>query len=207
MMTQVVKVDTERPFALVAGKESRESLEIVTAIVDEATLRFHSDPIVFNVENVGVVSIKVSSEFSQLDGLAIQKICGLNGAYCTACTCTWADAVNEEKISAGFSMDRDVQNLHDLFGELSSENADGDLVIKARPNDYKIRTGLSDKPIINSQDVTKTLSVLHAYLRSLTFFEQLGYHISAGVLKMGIGVRYDQEKNEKARLKSAKDSF
>lgn len=81
------------------------------------------------------------------------------------------------------------------------EDEDGD-PLKSRQGDYWIRAGLTQKPQSTTLDVCKNIPIVHAYLRSLSYFEDLIYRINANVRKMGRGSRYSEA--QKNRLSEAK---
>ena len=189
--------NAERPLILCPGRETKENFQKVMEILDMEITSVMSEPMIVNN-----ISCSITFCLSQLDGKAITTASGLGGAYCTSCKVTEADAKNQEKIKEGFQCDRNIDELHELFSTLTGETNTSNIL--PRPNDYATRQGLTQKPQTH-QDITKNIPITHAYIRALSFFERLVYHINGNVRKMGKGVRYTEE--EKQEMKEAREIF
>ncbi len=189
--------NAERPLILCPGRETKENFQKVMELLDEEITSVMGEPMIVNN-----ISCTITFCLSQLDGKAITTATGLGGAYCTSCKVTEADAKKLEKIKEGFQCDRNINELHELFFTLTGETNTTNVL--SRPNDYETRQGLTQKPQTR-QDITKNIPITHAYIRALSFFEKLVYHINGNVRKMGKGVRYTEE--EKQEMKEARDTF
>jgi len=187
----------ERPWLLIPGRESKENFQKVMEVFDQDISALSDEPVKINN-----ISCNIKFELSQLDGKAIMAASGLGGAYCTYCKVSESDAKNLERIKMGFDQDRNIEELHNLFFALT-ENATHQQ-IPTSVGDYGTRMGLTQQPQTH-QDVTKNIPVTHAYLRSLSHFEKIVYHINANVRVMGRGQRIGSEAQE--RLKEAKTKF
>ena len=110
----------------------------------------------------------------------------------------------------GFCISRSIETLHELYHRLVSEE-DGETEVPRRPNDHSTRQGLTHKPMVETLDVTLTMPVLHQYLTSLNFMEQLCYRLNArdsftdGEIVWGVGERIGA--TAKAGIAAAKRSF
>ena len=68
--------------------------------------------------------------------------------------------------------------------------------------DYKIRLGLTQKPI-TSEEIVEDFSVLHAYLRMLAFILTLIYRLNAGVRIWGAGKHRSTDQAKRIQLAEA----
>ena len=187
----------ERPWILIPGKESKENFSKVIQIMDAEINAVQSSQ-----HLISGVKCQIVFDLSQLDGKAIINASGLGGAYCTCCKISESDAKLPERVKQGFSMDRCIDELHELYSTLIEDSDSGE--VKIQQGDYKTRTGLTCQPQ-TTQDVTKNIPITHAYLRSLSYFEVLIYRINANVKVMGKGKRLSVEDREK--VKQAKEIF
>ena len=195
-------VFSERPMILIPGGETAERfgrvLQLIESEIDEMSsgieVKFS------DAESEKTIHCTVLADVSQLDGKAICTATGLKGAYCTGCTVSESDAKKLERIEEGFSIDRNIDDLNDLYTFLL-EDEDGD-PLHSRQGDYWIRAGLTQKPQSTSLDLCRNIPVVHAYLRSLSYFEDLVYRVNSNLRKMVRGTRYSP--TQKDRLTEAK---
>ncbi len=189
--------DAERPWLLIPGRETKEIFKKVMETFDQDISSTTNE--VIEIESI---PCQIKFELSQLDGKAITTATGLGGAYCTFCKVSEAEGKSLERIRAGFGCERNIEELHDLFLSLT-DNGNMEEV-PTNTGDYSTRTGLTQKPQTH-QDITKNIPVTHAYIRALSHFEKLVYHINANVRVMGRGQRIGKEAKE--QLKEAKAKF
>ena len=189
--------NAERPWVLIPGKESRENFAKVIKVIDKDVNEITSSEL-----NISGIRCKISFDLSQLEGKAIVVASGLGGCYCTSCKVSEADAKLPERIQQGFTIDRNIDELHSLYMVLAESTSSGE--IEPVPGDYRARTGLTNQPL-TIQDVTKNIPITHAYLRSLSYFETLIYQINADVRIMGKGKRLSTDQRD--RLTAAKEKF
>ena len=112
--------------------------------------------------------------FSQIDGKIIKLMSGLGGAYCTMCGASAADGCDLAMISRGFKIDRDMNDVWDMWDYMSYTDKDGQVVIHKETGDYPLRAGLTQKPLTR-EPVTMVLPPEHAWLYTLSFLEDLIY--------------------------------
>jgi hypothetical protein len=205
---KVSSTNAERPLILAPGKETRDffaetlkEIEIgVEKLKDPLNLTLKkSDGKEFTVE------AKIKIDVSQLDGKALAVSLGLGGAYCTGCTASEEDGKNLERIKQLFHFDRSIENIQQIFDDLVETDADGNSYIPRVAGDYSTRTGVTQNPLTKNNDIIKVIPITHAYIRVLSYFEDLAYRINAKVYKMGKGVRTTED--EKLQLKIAKANF
>ena len=201
--------DNERPILICPGKDTRELNDLTFEAIDQGIQKVHNEPILicYNTnEDNGEFEIEftVKIELSQLDGKALATALGLQGSFCTMCKVSAADAQNPERIKQLFRIERSIESVQQLYEELVETDEDGNEYIPTKPNDYHIRQGLTQKPL-TSQDVAQNFPILHAKLRSLSFFEQIAYRLNSNVPIMGRGKRMNTYQKEKIAV--AKKEF
>ena len=81
---------------------------------------------------------------------------GLGRAYCDLCTCSKQHCLDPERIEVGFIINREVEDLINLFNELEQE--DGKIL--KRKGDYDIRAGLTTKPIPTNESPPCSLALI-----------------------------------------------
>jgi hypothetical protein len=205
----VSSTNSERPLVLAPGRETRDFLAATLNHIETGIEDVTKNPLRINLSHPDLsdfsVVAKIKIDVSQLDGKAVSVSLGLGGAYCTGCTVSEEEAKNPERIRELFRFNRSIQNIRQVFEELSETDSEGNQQIKKQQGDYSVRTGVTQAPLTKNLDLTKTIPITHAYLRSLSYFENLAYRINANVRKMGKGVRFSPE--EKRQLEEAKNSF
>ena len=193
----------ERPLAIIPGKEKRENIVDLMSLLDIAVLKGREKDVFIDFGHFQA-KFKIDISISQLDTKTIKTVTGLDGCYCTCCTSSDYEAHDVEKIQAGFPINRTVETTSELFSDLAVLDIDGKEFIPKTVRDYKRRSGLCHKPITKT-DICGNIAVLHSYLNSLTFFEQILYSLNSGVLKMKN--RFNPKiisKQEKEQLSKAK---
>jgi hypothetical protein len=186
----------ERPWVLIPGRETKEIFKKIMETFDQDISSATNE--IIQIDNI---PCQITFELSQLDGKAITTATGLGGAYCTFCKVSETEGKNIERIRAGFGCDRNIEELHSLFMSLTDNGNIED--IPTSLGDYSTRTGLTQQPQTH-QDITKNIPVTHAYIRALSHFEKLVYHINADVRIMGRGQRIGGEAKEQLKVSKAK---
>ncbi len=193
--------ESERPLFLQTGRETTEVMARMMAKIDPVVDQLCRSQSSVPCDELGNVQVQFEVEMSQLDGKALQTISGLGGAYCTACTVMEKDAKVPQRISEGFSLDRNIADLHQLFDTLRNE----DDTITTVAGDYCRRFGLTHKPQTEHLEILHNFPITHSYIRVLSHFENLIYRVNGNVRKMGKGQRLSDL--EKKRVLDAKNLF
>ena len=175
----------ERPLFIIPGAETRDRMKLMK-IFDEEINELKSASLSLELSESVRVDCNVHVEISQLDGKAIKTGIGLIGAYCTCCTVTEKEAKKVERIRQGFMIDRNINELNELYIVLT-DHSEEDIPVPSRQGDENVRKGLNQRPLTTSQNLTENIPITHAYMRFLSFFEQLIYRINSGVRVMGRG--------------------
>ena len=92
--------------------------------------------------------VKVKIISLMMDMKAANLYLGLGGAYCDLCTCSKEQCLDPERIEVGWTINREIEDLFNLFNELEQE--DGSIL--KRKGDYDIRASLTTKPIPTNQN-------------------------------------------------------
>ena len=101
---------------------------------------------------------------------------GLGGAYCDLCHLSKNLCTTREQIENGFTITRDVADLHHIFDELVQEDG----VILKRTGEYDTRASVTAKPIATNSVLS--VQVLHALLHSFDhFMKTAAVHLKAHV--------------------------
>ena len=139
-----------------------------------------------------VVSLSANINVSALDNKMTQMLTGRTGAFCTACKSTSDDMKDIAKVQADFYLDLGTSNWNSIFvslatdAELDIENPD--TVLPSKKGDYNKRFGLKRKPMTNTIEITKSVSVLHASkLRAVLFLEEIMLRDLSGCHQWGKG--------------------
>ncbi len=99
-----------------------------------------------------------------------KSISGLGGADCILCKSKVADWTNVEKIEAGgFKIDRSFSDTQSIFNQVIDE--DGNICI--RPKDFQTRSGVTQKPISDSDQ--HCITITHSYINGTTWFLKMLY--------------------------------
>ena len=130
-----------------------------------------------------------------MDGKAQGVASGLGGGYCKCCTVTKSDAKKIKRIKQGFTMDRDILSLQQLFDDLADEDGNVDRTSLDRQ-------GLTQQPM-SDIEILKQFPITHAYINILRYFLNVVYRINANVRKFN--QRLSAE--EWANIKNAKNQF
>ena len=166
---------TQRALMIQTGKESSETLQSLTLYNDDmSTAKDMGFTICLNSEKIAV---KASCASYMMDRKASNIYLGLGGAYCDLCEYTKQDCLEPLLIENGIEITRTVENLHNIFNELQTDEG----TIRKQRNDYRIRTGITNGPIATNE--AHSTQVLHALLRCTDMYMQTVVHIHAGVLE------------------------
>ena len=195
---------SERPLFIIPGAETRDRMKIIMEVFDEEIDSLTNSPLRLELSDRVSIECSVQVEVSQLDGKAIKTSTGLIGAYCTCCTVTEKEAKSVDRIKEGFTIDRNINELNELY-MLLTDNSEEDVSVPAKQGDESTRKGLNRRPLSTSQNLTDNIPITHAYMRFLGYFEQLAYRVNAGVRVMGRGSRYTE--GQKRRLDDTKVKF
>ena len=166
---------TQRPVCLQMGKESEESLQSLKIFNDDIA-KMKDDGMVVQHGGSTAYNVKVDIISHMMDMKAAHLYLGLGGAYCDLCTCSKEQCLDVERIEGGFTINRNVEDLLNLFdNHLGLEDG---TVMKSK-GDYDIRAGQTARAIPTNE--TQSVQVLHALLRSFDFVMKVIVHILAGV--------------------------
>ena len=80
-----------------------------------------------------------------------------------------------DRISGGFTITRDVNELHNIFNDLVQEDG----TVMKQKDDYDRRAGQTAKPI--STNPVLPVQVLHALLRTFDHYMKCVVHVKAGI--------------------------
>ena len=192
--------EAERPLFIVPGAEKPDLVEKLLEEIERDALPLASVPLIVPCgDPFGDVTVKVDFHPCQFDGKCLEDSTGLKGAYCTQCKTLRKDGKDPKRIKQWFTIDRTIDEVWQLFDDLSNEADEVDLSISSSD-----RLGLTAKPLTRL-DLCKYFPITHSYIRSLDYFERLVYRINAGVKVMGIGKKIG--KAGQAALKKAKKDF
>ena len=168
---------TQRPVLLQTGKESTESIQSLS-IFNNDIAQAGEEGFVVNVpSSEEAVNVKAKIVSYMLDRKAANLYLGLGGAYCDLCHLSKEDCLDEEVISNGVDITRDIDSLHNVFNELVGEDGS----IRKSTNDYDIRAGQTKRTIATNQVVST--QVLHALMRSTDMFLKTVVHVLAAVFE------------------------
>jgi hypothetical protein len=123
-------------------------------------------------------------------------------AYCTCCKVTEAAAKLPDRIRKGFTIDRYIKGLRQLFEELVDKDVTD--VNTTHAGDYCRRFGLTNRPQ-TTQDIIRHYPITHAWIRILCHFKNCVYWVNAKVRTMGRRQRIDNA--GKQAIKAAKNKF
>ena len=195
--------DNFRPVALCAGREEKLAKPI-NDLFNEALDSLRKNYIIIGVDG-RKINVDVEIQLTILDGKARLVCLGLGGAYCVMCFASKETAHDQQKISEGFSIERDIESIKKDFERLKEPDSNGDFIVPRKRKDYSVRRGLTEKPL-TEHDVCQDFSVLHSYIRFLAFILNLIYRFNADVLLWGPGKlqtdpQKDWLKNSEATIK------
>ena len=193
----------QRPICVKPGKETRSNIKDIFGPFDVGSIDGKRKKYLLDFGPFQA-SFKLNIKMNQIDTKIIKMVSGLGGAYCTCCSTSEARAHEIAKISQGFKIDRHISDVKKLYDNISQEDEEGKKYIPKKTRDYGTRKGLSDEPLTNF-DVCQNITVLHAYLNSLDFFQRIIFCLNSNVLKMNTNfcrVRLTPE--EKKRFDEAK---
>ena len=164
---------TQRPVCLQLGKESEELLQSLKIFNPDIATMKEEGIVVESAE--GAHNVKVNIRSHMMDMKAAHLYLGLGGAYCDLCTCSKEQCIDVERITGGFTINRTVADLQNIFNDIGLEDG----TVHKSKGDYETRTGLTAQPIPTNE--TQSVQVLHALLRSFDFVMKICVHIIAGV--------------------------
>ena len=157
-----------RPLCLLRAKENRESVtEHFTPYLDAA----------HNMEQLSAVtiipdtssSLSVHTELSMVDGKMVDLIQGDSGSFCHYCTASRAEANNIEFIMQGFSIEKTVEEMQEIWDQMES----GEISYTSSE-----RAGQCHEPL--NKNTIQFYGILHQKLRSLDNMLKLLYHLVSG---------------------------
>lgn len=119
-----------------------------------------------------------------------------------------------ERIEKPFYYDLGTREVNMMYlelaqreGKFTEDEIELGIEIPSRPKDWDRRFGLKGKPLTDSFEITRTMSVLHcSWLCSFKFVENLICRLSAGCLQWGAGKieadTHDRLKAQETKFKS-----
>ena len=165
---------TQRPISLQMGKESATSLRSLEIFNQDIT-DLQTDG--FLLEHGGKhFNVHTKIQGCMMDMKAAHLYSGLGGCYCDLCSYTKLQCVDREIIEEGFTISRDIDDIHSRFNMLVQDDG---TILKKR-NDYDVREGMTTKPISTNQFISQ--QVLHSLLRNFDHFMKAAVHVKAGVI-------------------------
>ena len=164
---------TQRPVSLQLGKESTELLQSLK-IFNPDIAQMKDEGIVVK-RGKGAHNVKAIIRSHMMDMKASHLYLGLGGCYCDLCTCSKEQCIDVERITGGFTINRTVSDLQNIFNDIGLEDG----TVEKSKGDYETRAGLTAQPIPTNE--TLSVQVLHALLRSFDFVMKICVHILAGV--------------------------
>ena len=195
---------TQRPLAVIGAKEEREDVlrpfipQVETEIVDVSR-----DGI--NMQYMGTdIHVSVHSSLTMFDGKMHATLQGTGGAYCQLCKHSKETCHNPDHAAAGFTVDRTIADMHDIFSVLTN---DGELPLIKRQGDYDTRAGVTAKPI-TTRDLNTGISVTHAWLNCAKWLLNVLYHLAANDRTWGFGNKADTRYSKLMKAKAkVQDTF
>jgi len=164
------KPQNVRPLALFPSKETDDLLKEFIPLLDSEVEAIKQDGINSELRDGSKVQfICTKASMSMIDGKMVTRLLQLGGAYCSMCPLSESACNNEENISAGFQITRNVSSLKDLAVSLADPESG---LIPRRLNDYSVRQGITAAPITNA-DVTKHIPVCHSKIRGFEWMIEL----------------------------------
>ena len=158
---------TCRPVMLLLGKESYDNCGIVKILQKERNS--HNFTVTLNKKQTNVF---FDAEMTMVDGKLHSLLTGLGGAFCCLCSYSKEQCNTLDYVKAGFPVDRSLEQTKQICEEKWH------LLENRKPNDYKVRQGVTKEPITNEEHLT--LHPLHSYLRVFGWIYKICYHAVAG---------------------------
>ena len=153
-----------RPLFILMGKETLPNLDDVKIAFNQRGLNLE---FVLEVRS-RIYNIEIDAFMTMIDGKMRCLLSGLGGAYCVLCLITLKTACGRDGDYTSFlTITRSAEKNRALWDKLVDE----DNCIKKRKNDYEIRGGLMQEPLVG-EDLTM-LSPLHCLMRSFSFVLKL----------------------------------
>ena len=174
-------VETELPLFIQPGKETLEIVNYLWSHMEEEILDLRENPIECTILEKQV-KIHCNVEPTQFDNSCLDKICGLNGAYCKQCHHTAATANVLNNIQEGFTNTRTLEETLRRYDELLQHS------IVLRGQEFmkipsEVRKGITHKPlgqgIISVQNV---ITPLHNWINTCNHKLHLGYHFNSRLM-------------------------
>ena len=161
--------ESERPIMIVPGKESAERVRKIWSDIEKEFNEVQVTTMLYEG-----VRIKVKFLFHiQGDGKEKQQLSGLGGAFCILCFVTEEDANDLDRIKEGFSIERSLEQIWELWNELTKG---GTCEIKKETRDYETRQGLTQMPMLTkkcSLDPTKSPPEMHFIIHVFGYIKTL----------------------------------
>ena len=163
--------ESERPFAIIPGSESRERVEELW------------DTILTELEEAKVTDMEyldkaicVTFEFTlQGDGKERKQLSGCGGAYCLFCYATEEDGNNLDRILEGFPIERSIDKTWETYDMLTKDDTQP---IPKKTKDQDVRKGITQRPLIKKRrivviDPHRGNGSMHFIIHVFDFFKKL----------------------------------
>lgn len=160
-----------RPLYLIREKET--NTELLDFVIKETDLvrndmNTHGLSIVCDNEETHQISCDMRDTMKDLKFK--RWISGLGGADCILCKSKVADWTNLKKIEeGGFKIDRNFADTQSIFNGVLDEDGN----IRIRPKDFETRSGVTQKPITDSDQ--HSITITHSYINGTTWFLKMLY--------------------------------
>lgn len=132
-----------------------------------------------DVGGSGFVSVTCDIKLALVDGKVVGLLMGCGGAYCKLCITSDKAAHIVSNVVSGFSLNRRISDLEQIYDFLFDQNK---AKILKKKGDYATRQGLTKKNLTSQESVCTAARVLHLRLCDLNWFEHFVYCIIASVL-------------------------
>ena len=179
---------TQHPLAVIGAKEDKEDVlrPFIPQIEAEIIAASQNG---IDMDYMGkTIHVCVHSSLTMMDGKMYSALQGTGGAYCQMCRTTKADCHDVEQATQGYSIDRNINDMHEIYSILTDG---GEQPITKKPDDYETRAGVTSEPI-TKRDLNHGISATHAWLCLASFFLNILYHLVAKDKTWGFGNKADQ---------------
>ena len=163
-----------RPIYLIREKETEtELLDFVIKETDSVRKDLNTNGLLVPISSGGVqTNLQISCDMRDtMKDLKFKKaISGLGGADCILCKSKVAEWISLKKIEeGGFKIDRTFTDTQSIFNAV----LDGEGNIQIRPNDFETRSGVTQKPISDSDQ--HSITITHSCINGTTWYLKLLY--------------------------------
>ena len=164
---------TLRPIFLVREKENNDDLlKHVIPQTDAARKKLNDNGLKIIFENTEI-NCKCVIKDTMKDIKYKKVISGLGGADCLLCKSKAKDWTDPEKVKQEFKIDRTAEDTRAIFLSVIDENGE----INIKPDDFGIRSGVTQEPISNSDQ--HCITITHSYINGCNWFMKLLYRCHA----------------------------